>query len=109
MNHEKKMSDDQVKNVELQEVSQNGHSHKPLLAGGLDLVQNVRTSLKVSIGQAELTIRELLDLKEDSILQLNKKTNDPVDILLDGKVIAHGSIVAVKDDFGVRITEILKP
>jgi flagellar motor switch protein FliN/FliY len=59
------------------------------------------------VGSCELTVRELFELQANSVVPLDKATKEPVDVLLDNKVIARGHLVAVDDSFGVRITEIV--
>jgi flagellar motor switch protein FliN/FliY len=65
----------------------------------------VKVRLRVSVGQATLSIGELLALKEGGVLKLDAALDLPVEILLDDKVVARGQLVAVDDNFGVRITE----
>jgi flagellar motor switch protein FliN/FliY len=73
----------------------------------MDLIRNVKVRLSVSVGSCELTVRELFELQANSVVPLDKATKEPVDVLLDNKVIARGHLVAVDDSFGVRITEIV--
>jgi flagellar motor switch protein FliN/FliY len=75
----------------------------------MQLIQSVKVRLSVSVGACELTVRDLFALKADSLIQLDKRMAEPVDILLDDKIVARGNLVAVDDDFGVRITEIVRP
>lgn len=94
--------------VRLQEIQPHDPGGKSLAAAGnIDLIKDVRVKVTVSVGQAELTVAELFALKDDSVVELQASTTDPVEILLDGKVIARGTLVAVGDRFGVGITEIL--
>lgn len=72
----------------------------------------VRARLQVCVGQAQITIGELLAAKEHQVLALDRMVDEPVDLLLEGKVVARGQLVAVDGHFGVRITELpvaLKP
>jgi flagellar motor switch protein FliN/FliY len=93
--------------VRLQEIQPHDAGGKNLVAGNIDLIKDVKVKIMVSVGQAELTVAELFALKDDSVIKLDAATTDPVEVLLDGKVIARGSLVAVGDRFGVSITEIL--
>lgn len=80
---------------------------KRLLGENLELIRNLKVRLAVSVGRCELTVKELFELRESMVLTLDKDTREPVEISLDGKVVARGSLVAVDDSFGVRITEIV--
>lgn len=93
--------------VRLQEIQSHEAGGRPLAGGNLDLVKDIKVKVTVSVGQAELRVAELFALKDDSVIELQAATTDPVEVLLDGKVIARGSLVAVGDRFGVSITEIV--
>jgi flagellar motor switch protein FliN/FliY len=80
---------------------------KRLLGENMDLIRSLKVRLAVSVGRCELTVKELFELRENVVLTLDKDTREPVEISLDGKVVARGMLVAVDDSFGVRITEIV--
>jgi flagellar motor switch protein FliN/FliY len=77
-----------------------------LLNGKLDVVQNVKVSLRVVAGEASISIGELFAVKADQVLTLDRSLEEPLDILLDGHVVARGQLVAVDDNFGIRILEV---
>ena len=93
--------------LKLAEIQPPEGSGKRLLGENLELIRNLKVRLAVSVGRCELTVKELFDLRENAVLTLDKDTREPVDISLDGKVVARGVLVAVDDSFGVRITEIV--
>lgn len=95
---------DDVELVEMDKTAPAGSA--ALLKGNMDVIKNVRVRLDVKIGEAELPVSELFALTRDSVVAIDKDVSAPVDILLDGRVVARGSLVAVGDNFGVRITEI---
>ena len=98
-----------MRNIKLPELKPESGAGGLLLGEDMQLIQSVKICLSVSVGACELTVRDLFALKEDSLLQLDKRMSEPVDILLEGKLIARGNLVAVDDDFGVKITEIVRP
>lgn len=98
----------QVQRIELDEISPEAVGSRSLFDANLQLIQGVKVALSVSVGNAQLTVGELFALKEKSILSLNKLTTEPVDVLLDGKVVARGELVVVDDYFGVSITQLPK-
>ena len=77
-----------------------------LLTSPLNAIEHVKVKLTVRIGEAEISIGELNHMKEDHVLRLDNLVDEPVDILLEGRVVARGQLVAVDDNFGVRITEL---
>lgn len=99
--------DRDVQSVELTELEQSPAKGRTLIDEHNELLRNVKVRLSVSVGQCNMTVKELLDLKTESVLTLDKEANEPVDVLLDGKLIARGHLVAVDDSFGVRISEIV--
>jgi flagellar motor switch protein FliN/FliY len=78
----------------------------PELAG-LDIVLDVPVELAVEIGRTEMTIGETLDLGPGSIVVLNRMTGEPVDLLVNGRRIARGEVVAIDEQFGLRITMVV--
>ena len=73
----------------------------------LDLVGHVRVSLVAELGQAEMTVDELFKLSKQDVVTLNESLDAPVTLLLNGKPIARGTLLAVDENLGVRITELL--
>jgi flagellar motor switch protein FliN/FliY len=73
----------------------------------LGMISSIETEVSVVLGRARLPIRELLALGPGAILELDRKPNEPVDILVNGTLIARGEVVVVDEDFGVRISEIV--
>ena len=73
----------------------------------LDLILDVPVSVSLHVGSTEITIRDLLQLVEGSIVALDRAADQPMDVLVNGTLIAHGEIVVVDDDFGVRVTDVV--
>ena len=92
--------------VELPDVKDRKEQGAPLLNANFGLIQGVKVRLSASLGQATVTVAELFSLKDGSVLKLDRAVDEPVDIVLDGQVVARGRLVAVDDSFGVSITEI---
>ena len=100
-------SENTVRKIELAGLGHNADVGGPLLDDSSELVNNIRVRLSVCVGNCRLTVRELLALREKSVLSLDKESMEPVDVMLDGKLVARGQLVAVDDNFGVRISEIV--
>lgn len=69
----------------------------------------VKVQLQVCVGQAAMTVGQLLGAREHEVLALDRDVDQPVDLLLEGRVVARGQLVAVDGSFGVRITELPVP
>ena len=78
-------------------------------AENLRVLENIEDQLEVEVGNTEIKIRDLLRLNEGSIIELDRLAGDPLDILVNGTMIAKGEIVMVGERFGVRFTEIVDP
>jgi flagellar motor switch protein FliN/FliY len=76
-----------------------------LLDGQLALLHGVKVMLSTSLGSVQMTVSELFSLKDGSLVKLDRLADEPVDILLDGQIIARGQLVAVDDNFGISITQ----
>lgn len=85
-----------------------GPGAAPGVAGDLDLLADVQLSVTVELGRVRLKVRELLRLVEGSVLELNRAAGAPVDVLVNGSLVARGEVVVVDDELGVRVTELLK-
>lgn len=75
----------------------------------LDALADVELDLRIELGRAELLIDEVVQLKEGSVVPLDKLAGDPVDILVNGRLIARGEVLVLNDNFCVRVAEILAP
>jgi len=88
----------------------------PLTAGGiavsdtnLGLIMDVPLQVTVELGRTKKLIKDILDLAAGSIIELDKLAGEPVDILVNGKLLAKGEVVVIDENFGVRITDIVSP
>ncbi|HET6325529.1 MAG TPA: flagellar motor switch protein FliN [Planctomycetaceae bacterium] len=76
---------------------------------GLNALQDVELDLRIELGRAELLIEEVLQLKSGSVVPLDKLAGDPVDILVNGRLVARGEVLVLNDNFCVRVAEIVAP
>jgi flagellar motor switch protein FliN/FliY len=96
----------QAQIVELTEVAATAGSGAAVMAGNLHLLDSVPVQVSVLLGQAHTTVGELMALKEQSVLKVERAVDAPVDVVVNGNVVARGQLVVVDDNFGVRITHI---
>lgn len=75
----------------------------------LEMIMDIPVHLNVELGRTRLTIKQLLELTEGSVVELDGLAGDPMDILINGYLIAQGEVVVVDDKYGIRITEIITP
>jgi len=75
----------------------------------LDILMDIKLQLTVELGRTELPIRKVLELTRGSIIELEKIAGEPVELYANGKLVAHGEVVVIEDNFGLRITSITDP
>lgn len=95
-----------VNATELELLESSEPHGKNLLDSQLRLIKNARVSVSAVVGDVEVTVNELYNLKTDSIVRLNQRIDEPISLMLDGRLIATGTLVAADDYFGVQITQI---
>ncbi|ACS85348.1 flagellar motor switch protein FliN [Musicola paradisiaca] len=78
-------------------------------AQDIDLILDIPVKLTVELGRTKMTIKELLRLSQGSVVALDGLAGEPLDILINGYLIAQGEVVVVADKYGVRITDIITP
>ena len=78
---------------------------KAPVEGPADVVLDVGVNLSLEVGRARMTIREFLKLAPGSIVELERPAGDPLDVFVNGRLVAHGEVVMVNDRYGVRFTE----
>lgn len=76
---------------------------------GLDLVLDVPLRVTVELGRTRMQIRDVLELGKGSVVELDKLAGEPVDLLVNGKLIARGEVVVIDENFGIRVTDIVSP
>ncbi len=74
----------------------------------LDRVLDVKVNLSLEVGRVNLSLRELLDLNQGSIVELDRLAGEPLDVLVNGTLIAKGEVVLVEDKFGVYLTDVVE-
>ncbi len=75
----------------------------------LDLILDVPVSVSLQVGSTEITIRDLVQLVDGSVVALDRESSEAMDVMVNGTLIAHGEIVVVDDSFGIRLTDVVSP
>jgi len=75
----------------------------------LDLVLNIPVNVALRVGSTDISIRDLVSLVEGSVIALDQDAGEPMDVLVNGTLVAHGEIVVVDDQYGVRLTDVVTP
>tara|TARA_Y100000385_G_scaffold269799_1_gene308215 strand:+ start:92 stop:472 length:381 start_codon:yes stop_codon:yes gene_type:complete len=75
----------------------------------LDFILDIPLKVSVELGRAQVVIKDLLQLGQGSVLELDKLAGEPLEVLVNGKLVARGEVVVVNEKFGVRLTDIISP
>jgi len=74
---------------------------------GMDMILDIPVTIAVEIGRSKINIRNLLKLNQGSIVELDRLAGEPMDLIVNGTLIAHGEVVVVNEKFGVRLTDVI--
>ena len=80
----------------------------PGAPANIDLIMDVALEVTVELGRTKKSISEVLDFAPGTIIELDKVAGEPVEVFVNGKMVARGEVVVIEESFGVRITEIIK-
>lgn len=75
----------------------------------MDVILDIPVELAMEVGSTSISIRNLLQLNKGSVIELDRLAGEPLDVLVNGTLIAHGEVVVVNDKFGIRMTDVISP
>lgn len=88
-------------------VAQLDDDGKPRMDVDLDMVMDIPVTISMEIGRTRISIRNLLQLSQGSVVELDRLAGEPMDVLVNDTLIAHGEVVVVNDKFGIRLTDVI--
>ena len=92
----------------MEEAEAAEHTQKPG-SPDLDVILDIPVRISMEVGSTAITIRNLLQLNQGSVIELDRLAGEPLDVLVNGTLIAHGEVVVVNDKFGIRMTDVISP
>lgn len=75
----------------------------------LDVILDIPVTISMEVGSTSISIRNLLQLNQGSVIELDRLAGEPLDVLVNGTLIAHGEVVVVNEKFGIRMTDVISP
>ncbi|MCU1752522.1 flagellar motor switch protein FliN [Pseudomonas sp. 6D_7.1_Bac1] len=86
-------------------------NNEPVTLDGpnLDVILDIPVSISMEVGSTDINIRNLLQLNQGSVIELDRLAGEPLDVLVNGTLIAHGEVVVVNEKFGIRLTDVISP
>ncbi|MFV1873235.1 MAG: flagellar motor switch protein FliN [Oleiphilus sp.] len=79
------------------------------MAPDLDVILDIPVTISMEVGNTSIPIRNLLQLNQGSVIELDRLAGEPLDVLINGTLIAHGEVVMVNEKFGIRLTDVVSP
>jgi len=108
---ENKMAEEWAVALAEDEASESGAAPQADMADApdLDVILDIPVRISMEVGSTAITIRNLLQLNQGSVIELDRLAGEPLDVLVNGTLIAHGEVVVVNDKFGIRMTDVISP
>ena len=97
--------------LQMEEFGSVPRSNEPVTLDGpnLDVILDIPVSISMEVGSTDINIRNLLQLNQGSVIELDRLAGEPLDVLVNGTLIAHGEVVVVNEKFGIRLTDVISP
>ncbi len=96
---------DEAQAVELDEFDTSALSEENVAK--LDSIMDIPVTISMEVGRSFISIRNLLQLNQGSVVELDRVAGEPLDVMVNGTLIAHGEVVVVNDKFGIRLTDVI--
>ncbi len=97
----------QAKKVELEELTEDERPITGEEKRKLDTILDIPVTISMEVGRSNISIRNLLQLNQGSVVELDRVAGEALDVLVNGTLIAHGEVVVVNDKFGIRLTDVI--
>ena len=97
--------------LQMEEFGSVPKNNDPVTLDGpnLDVILDIPVSISMEVGSTDINIRNLLQLNQGSVIELDRLAGEPLDVLVNGTLIAHGEVVVVNEKFGIRLTDVISP
>ena len=102
-------SDDDGDDVAVAELEPLDEEVSACAGDNMDMILDIPVTLAMEIGRTRISIRNLLQLNQGSVVELDRMAGEPMDVLVNGTLIAHGEVVVVNEKFGIRLTDVISP
>lgn len=96
-----------VEATELEDFSNDDNAFSPEQQHKLDSILDIPVVISMEVGRSKISIRNLLQLNQGSVVELDRIAGEPLDVMVNGTLIAHGEVVVVNDKFGIRLTDVI--
>jgi flagellar motor switch protein FliN/FliY len=98
-----------VRTAPMEEFSEDAGMGGSGEAPDIDVILDIPVTISMEVGNTQIPIRNLLQLNQGSVIELDRLAGEPLDVLVNGTLIAHGEVVMVNEKFGIRLTDVISP
>jgi len=84
-------------------------THTPGRRLEVDTFSNIPITVSVELGRSQISLKQVLELSEGSIIELERLVGEPLDLVVSGQIVAHGEVVAIDNNYGLRVTNVINP
>lgn len=95
--------------AEFNDLTEDAAPPQPNQEVNLEFILDVPVTLSMEVGRTRIPIRNLLQLNQGSVVELDREAGEPLDVYVNGTLIAHGEVVVVNEKFGIRLTDVISP
>lgn len=93
--------------AEFQQVNESAGEAGAALEPNLDVIMDVPVTLSLEVGRTEMSVGQLLRLTQGAVVELDRSAGEPLDVMVNGALVAHGEIVVINDKFGIRLVDVV--
>ncbi|KPJ89727.1 MAG: hypothetical protein AMJ53_15520 [Gammaproteobacteria bacterium SG8_11] len=106
---EEKAAGGQISQPELQQLQEEsrGGNQMTIQDASLEVILDIPVTISMEVGKTKISIRNLLKLNQGSVVELDRLAGEPLDVLVNGTLIAHGEVVVVNEKYGIRLTDVI--
>lgn len=104
-------TNEDAERADFDDLEQSNESAIPHLPKDVDLnvILDVDVTLELEVGRTNISVRDLLQLNQGSVVELDRLAGEPLDVLVNGTLVAHGDVVVVNNNYGIRLTDVVSP
>lgn len=96
-----------VSKPELQQLQADSNAGATVQDANLNVILDIPVSISMEVGKTKISIRDLLKLNQGSVVELDRLAGEPLDVLVNGTLIAHGEVVVINEKYGIRLTDVI--
>ena len=104
---EEKATNRAVSQPELQQLQEDSDRGMTIEDASLEVILDIPVTISMEVGKTKISIRNLLKLNQGSVVELDRLAGEPLDVLVNGTLIAHGEVVVVNEKYGIRLTDVI--